>query len=184
MEFDVATYFDVLTESGTHIIYYKGKILEDTSTDLLSQLEKRVTELGFKRSYAKKIFHIFIESIQNLYHHSYPRSVNGYPKKYGIILIKILHNEIIFRTANIVTEDTKRFIKKRIDQLNVLTHEQLIKLYKIILRETSLSEKGGGGLGLIDIIKRTGHKINYSFKHIDDNLFFYIFEAKMDLIET
>ena len=90
---------------------------------------------------------------------------------------------MIIRTANIVNEKTKKFLRKRIKQLNVLTPEQINKLYKLLLAETSLSEKGGGGLGMIDIIKRTGNKIKYSFKEIEGhkNLFFYIFETKINL---
>jgi hypothetical protein len=181
MAFDVAAYFDVLSESGIFLLYHKGEITEKTSTNLLNELEKRSQEVGLSRGILKKVSHIFIESVQNLYHHSYKEAVDKYPPNYGIIQIKIMHDDIIIRSANIVTEQTKRFLKKRIDQLNILTIEQITKLYKIILNETSLSEKGGGGLGLIDIIKRTKNKINYSFKPVNGNLFFYIFEAKMNL---
>ncbi len=181
MKFDVVEYFDQLKESGTFLLYYKGEVTEDTTSELLNKLEARIEEVNLKRSVAKKVFHIFIEALQNLYHHSYKESVNGYSKNFGIIQMKILHDEVVLRTANIVTEPTKHFLEKRIRQFNILTKDQIAKLYKIILAETSLSEKGGGGLGLIDIIKRTGNKINFSFKEINDNMFFYIFETKLQI---
>ena len=36
-----------------------------------------------------------------------------------------------------------------------------------------LSEKGGGGLGLIDIAKKSRNKLQYSFKEIDDDYSFF-----------
>jgi len=181
MNFDVVEYFEQLKQSGTFLLFYQGEITENTTSELLDQLEKRIEEIQMKRSVAKKVFHICIEALQNLYHHGYKESINGYPKNFGVILLKILHDEVVLRTANIVDKPTKHFLEKRIKQFNILTKEQITKLYKIILAETSLSEKGGGGLGMIDIIKRTGDKINFSFKEVNDNMFFYIFETKLQI---
>jgi hypothetical protein len=37
-----------------------------------------------------------------------------------------------------------------------------------------ISEKGGAGLGLIDIAKKTGSKLSYQFKELNDEVSFFI----------
>ena len=44
-----------------------------------------------------------------------------------------------------------------------------------------LSSKGGAGLGLIDIAKKTGNKFEYHFLPIDDNFSFFILISKVSL---
>jgi len=47
-------------------------------------------------------------------------------------------------------------------------------LYKQQIKEGKLSEKGGAGLGFIDIAKKSGNKIEYQFKELTDDRFFFI----------
>ena len=54
-------------------------------------------------------------------------------------------------------------------------------MYKIILNETSLSEKGGGGLGMIDIIRKTKQPIEYDFFDVTKNIAFYEFVLNLPL---
>ena len=42
-----------------------------------------------------------------------------------------------------------------------------------------LSEKGGGGLGLIDIAKKSRNKLGYSFKEIDKDYSFFTLIVKI-----
>jgi len=46
-------------------------------------------------------------------------------------------------------------------------------LYKQVLTNGQVSDKGGGGLGIIDIAKKSGEKLDYGFMPVDDfNSFF------------
>ena len=48
-------------------------------------------------------------------------------------------------------------------------------MYKFILNHQRISAKGGGGLGLVDIARKTGNKLEYSFKEYNDKYsFFYL----------
>jgi hypothetical protein len=46
-------------------------------------------------------------------------------------------------------------------------------MYKFILNHQRLSAKGGGGLGLVDIARKSGNKLEYQFDQYNDNYFFY-----------
>ena len=49
-------------------------------------------------------------------------------------------------------------------------------MYKFILNHQKLTAKGGGGLGLVDIARKTGHKIEYSFSEINKDYYFFNLE--------
>ena len=69
-----------------------------------------------------------------------------------------------------------------VDVQNIMTHEAghwlvLDDMYKKQLREGILSPKGGAGLGFIDIRRKTGNHLDYSFVKIDKETSFFIFTS-------
>ena len=62
-------------------------------------------------------------------------------------------------TANKILTEKIEGLKASIDNINGLNKEDLNALYKKQIREGSLSEKGGAGLGLIDIARKTGRQL-------------------------
>ena len=51
--------------------------------------------------------------------------------------------------------------------------EELKDMYKFILNHQKLSSKGGGGLGLVDIARKTGNKLNYMFQNFNNDYYFF-----------
>ena len=64
-------------------------------------------------------------------------------------------------------------MKERLDKIKSLEKEELKDLYKFILNNQEFSKKGGGGLGLIDMAKRTNGRIEYKFTTYDENYSFF-----------
>ena len=54
------------------------------------------------------------------------------------------------------------------DKINSLNKEELGEFYKTSLRNNTISDKGGAGLGLIEISRKSGSKINYLFEPINN----------------
>ena len=70
-------------------------------------------------------------------------------------------------------EEKLNHIKDRIDQVNSLTDEEIRVLYRDILSNEDFSDKGGGGLGILDIVRKTGNKLEYYFYQFDNEYIFY-----------
>jgi hypothetical protein len=47
----------------------------------------------------------------------------------------------------------------------------------MVLNNEEFSAKGGGGLGLIDIVRRTENKIEFDFQKINNIFSFYFFKV-------
>jgi hypothetical protein len=70
-------------------------------------------------------------------------------------------------------------LKERIDKINSLEPDALKDFYKEVLNNGIMSDKGGGGLGMIDIARKSAHKLEYDFKKLDDKFTFYSLLVKI-----
>ena len=53
-------------------------------------------------------------------------------------------------------------------------------MYKFILNHQKLSAKGGGGLGLLDMARKTGNKLEYAFYDHDSDFSFFNLDVKIN----
>ncbi|MEZ4998920.1 MAG: DUF6272 family protein [Bacteroidales bacterium] len=57
---------------------------------------------------------------------------------------------------------------RKTDEDQPFPPEEIKELYKDILNHQEITEKGLGGLGLLDIARKTGHRIDFRFKKYDN----------------
>lgn len=177
MTFSLQTWLDNQTEEG--VLYsYQGKISSEIITSFVEKSEKKLAELETPNKTTKVIIHVLVEILQNLFHHSMPQNDNS---KDIFTFCSLIKNENSFqiKSANFISFERLHVIKDRIDQINALSQEELKTLYKIILSNQEFSEKGGGGLGLIDLARKIGTKLEYEFLTVNENLYFYILKINI-----
>jgi hypothetical protein len=63
--------------------------------------------------------------------------------------------------------------------VNVLDKDGLKMLYKEVLSNEERSDKGGGGLGIIDIARKSRQKLVYDFMDVDDQYSFFSLYIKI-----
>ena len=83
-------------------------------------------------------------------------------------------------TGNFVLSDKTKLLKEKIDKINALSKDELKDMYKFILNHQKISAKGGGGLGLVDIARKTGNKLNYTFEKYNDIYYFFNLDVFID----
>ncbi len=181
MAFDLQTWIEDKKKGATPIVEFEGGVSSEKITEFIDKSEAALDKLEVDKKIRKRILFVIIESLQNLYHHSYDKEVLGQESKFGVFLFLKKENMLSIVSGNFLDEQTVLFLKNRIRQLNALTIDEIKDLYKIILNETSLSEKGGGGLGMIDIIRKTKQPIEYDFFDVTKNIAFYEFVLNLPL---
>jgi hypothetical protein len=84
-------------------------------------------------------------------------------------------------TSNKVTRSKMHDLESAIKQVNDASKEDLKEMYRKQITEGRISEKGGAGLGLIEIAKRTRNKLVYQFLPIgDEESFFFILKVEIN----
>ena len=176
MKFDLQEWYIHKLE-GEVIFDFKGDVTSEIISESLDTIEKRLISLCNKKiKLRKKVYNVFVECFQNLYHHSDAPPADGEfgnLRKFGAIILSKEGTFFRISTGNFVKNEKQRFLKDRIDQLNSLTDIEIKILYRDILKNEEFSNKGGGGLGMLDIVRKTGNKVDYFFYDQGDSHLFF-----------
>ncbi len=177
MSFDVETYLKDQANNNV-ILFYKGNVDSDVINHVLDTVEDKMVEVNEQSKLRKKVYNVLVESLQNLYHHV-DRVPEDYEdqtsEKFGMLVVQKVDNGYKIITGNFVNAENVEKLEEKIKRINRSSHEEIKELYKFILNHQRISAKGGGGLGLVDIARKTGNKLEYEFKSYNDKFsFFYL----------
>jgi len=155
---------------------YRGVVTNENSVPLLMLLEKEMENAEFGFVGRKRLFMFVLESLQNVSRHSdrndlanmsmvvYSKSDGGYTVTTGNVI----------STANILD------LKRKLDEINHLETGEIRNVYRQMLSNSEFSTKGGAGLGLIEMAKKTGNKLDYDFLELDDINSYFILSKTVD----
>lgn len=172
-------------ESNKILLSFKGAITSELLTSILQIVETRMEELQDASKDRKKVFNVLVEILQNLYHHIDDFDVQGTAEevnniKSSIFMISRMPEDYQIVTGNYLLTENVEKLKSRIDHVNSLDKVALKQLYKETLNNGEISVKGGGGLGFIDIARKSGQKLEYSFIKIDETYSFFTLIVKVE----
>ncbi len=165
-------------------LVYEGEITHQITKAFTSLAENKMDSYSEDASMKKKVFHVMVECLQNLSKHA-EETVAEDGTNFagnGIFIVGRLDDEnqgYQILTGNAVEKTKVVELKALLEKINQLDKDGLKELFKKQMREGSLSEKGGAGLGLIDIARKTGEKLEYNFIDIDDNNSFFLLRTKI-----
>jgi len=175
MSFNLQEYYSKLSKGNVNLAY-KGSITSEMINDILEGVEKKLEDADEDSKVRKKIYNILVESLQNLFHHieiSHEGIREELEPKFGVLVVVKDHDLYRVSTGNFINSRRIKFLKEKIDKINSLTKDELKDMYKFILNHQKLSAKGGGGLGLVDIARKSGNKLEYEFHNYNDDYYFF-----------
>jgi hypothetical protein len=164
-------------------LVYEGEVNQSIVKVFTSMTEKNMSDNSESSKTTKRVYHVMVECLQNICKHSSdPATGQEVSPGAGIVLLGERGNSFILTTGNILSNDKIEGMKSTLDEFNLLDHAGVKAKYKEMIKSSRLSDKGGAGLGFIDIIKKTGNKIEYHFEPVNDEISFFIFTTKVDRI--
>jgi len=175
MSFNLKEYYSNLSK-GDVILAYKGSITSEMINDILEGVEKKLEDADEDSKLRKKIYNILVESLQNLFHHieiTHEGILEELEPKFGVLVVIRENDSYKVITGNFINSRRIKFLKEKIDKINSLSKDELKDMYKFILNHQKLSAKGGGGLGLVDIARKSGNKLEYEFHNYNDDYYFF-----------
>ncbi len=167
-------------ESNYIMLSFKGDVTSEMLTSMLQIMETKLDNLGEENKVKRKVYNVLVECLQNLYHHRDEMKSTGIDEESAAIFMigrDDTHYNIV--TGNYILSDRIPKLKSRIDQVNTLDKEGLKTLYKEVLNNDERSEKGGGGLGIIDIARKSKQKLVYDFMDVDERYSFFSLYIKI-----
>lgn len=159
---------------GEVIVAYKGAISADVISNTLSLIESKLEETSEHTGVKKKLYNVLVESLQNLFHHvDSMNSAEDSETNFGAFVLSKKDGIYRISTGNFIRCEKSNILKEKIDKINSLSKEELKDFYKFVLNNQTFSAKGGGGLGLIDIARKTGNRLDYKFYNYNTDFDFF-----------
>ena len=179
MSFNIQDFYAEL-DKGDVLLAYKGSITSDLINNVLDAIETRLQDSRERSKIRKKVYNVLVESLQNLYHHIDDLPDNykeEFEPRFGVLVVTKEKLKYKISTGNFIRSEKIKPLKEKIDKINTLNKDELKEMYKYILNHQKLTDKGGGGLGLVDISRKTGNKLNYKFQQFNNNFYFFILDV-------
>ena len=171
-------------EKNNILLSFKGDITSELLTSILQIMENKMENMQEEPKMKKKVYNVLVECLQNLYHHMDDvADFSGDVNRSAIFMIGKAANGYTITTGNYILTENVSGLKNRLDEVNSLNKEELKEYYKKILNNGEMSLKGGGGLGMIDIARKTGEKLEYNFLEIDNKVSFFTLNIKVSQIQ-
>jgi DNA-binding ferritin-like protein (Dps family) len=153
----------------------KGVFDDKIIDQILSLSETSLETLSESTKNKKKVYFILFESLQNITRHQ------KNPLKEdlidGFFAIYKAKDQYMVTSGNLIRSEDESLLRNKIDMLNALNAEELKIYYQEALSSAKISEKGGAGLGFIEIMRKSGNKLSYDFEKINNEYSYFYFQT-------
>ena len=165
---------DEMVADGFPVVY-KGKLNHEIMKLFTSMAEAKVSKGCSNIAVRRLVFHVIVECVQNITRHSDDFGEDGIGN--GIFVVGERKDYYYVITGNVVKSHKVQRLEQKLESLNAMNINELVRLHKSQMLDGELSEKGGAGLGLIDMIRKTGEKYIYQFLKLDTENHYFILKV-------
>lgn len=156
--------FNVVQQNKIMLVY-QGEFNQDIAKSVLAMTERNLDFFGEDVSVKRKIFNVMVECLQNICKHAEHSDAR---LREAIFMIGMDKDTYFVTTGNHIANEHVIGLKHKLEEINQLDKEGLKQMYKeLVSNDKGLSEKGGAGLGLVDVARKSGEKLLYDFSAVD-----------------
>ena len=114
-----------------------------------------------------------MECLENVHKHSSRKDNVSNENNEGIFVLKKRVDAFVVAIGNSILNEDVSALKSHLDEINNLDQEGLKNKYRETRLVTEVSEKGGAGMGMIDIALKSGSIFDYSFAEYTESKQFF-----------
>ena len=159
------------------LLSYSGNGNDDLIAHMIDLVEGKLDKVEPSLSIRKKIIHVLIEILQNISQHKAEFSLIDY-QSFVIYLFKD-RNEYLIVSGNYILNEKTTKISEWIDHYRSLSNLERKKVYRKKLTNGEFTNRGGAGLGLMDIIRRSEGNLCYRVIPADADHSYFVMEVKI-----
>jgi len=150
-----------MTQKSQEIIQtYNGNLTFDIIEEILQSSKGKLDQMDLELVIKKRVYTILVECLENTYKHNV-YITNKHKHSQVELVLEQKNGNLIVSVSNYVNKENLGAITQKIDKVNSLDLSGLNQLYRASISKARISEKGGAGLGIIEIARNSRQKINY-----------------------
>lgn len=161
------------------ILVYQGEFTQETTKSILAMAERNLDSTGEESSIKRKVFNVMVEALQNIVKHSDELVQGGLHTHTAIFLIGKEKDRYSIMAGNPIRNSNVQALEKTLEHINSLNKDGLKDLYKEIIKNTTISDKGGAGLGFVDMARKSGEKLSYEFPEMSPDYHFFCLKVNV-----
>ncbi len=154
------------------ILVYEGEFTQEITKSVLAMAERNMESMGEESNIKRKVFNVMVECLQNIVKHC-EENMEVERKHTAIFMIGKLEDEYIITSGNPINDESVPVLKDKLEKINSLDKEGLKSLYKDIIKSSDISDKGGAGLGFVDMARKSGRPLEFDFEALGNGLSFF-----------
>ena len=159
--------------SNNLILVYEGEFTQEITKSVLSMTEKNLESFGEATSIKRKVFNVMVECLQNIVKHSDTLPPEVKQMHSAIFMIGKEDDKYVIISGNPMKSENVNGLRDKLTKINSLDKDGLKALYKEIIKSTTLSDKGGAGLGFVDMARKSGQNLEFDFEPMNDEFSFF-----------
>jgi hypothetical protein len=173
--------FYKIIENDQLSLFYRGNFADEVTVRIID-----ISDLHFGRAtesahIRKKVAFLMAECFQNVIRHGDINPLEeGLPEHAGYFMTRNISGNYYIASGNLIESKNVDNLKSKIENINKLKPEELKKLYIKVLGKDEISSKGGAGLGLIEMARKSGRELGVEFRKINDRLAYFYFQILIE----
>ncbi|MGB3181202.1 MAG: SiaB family protein kinase [Cyclobacteriaceae bacterium] len=160
------------------ILVYEGEFTQEITKSVLAMAERNMDSMGEESSIKRKVFNVMVECLQNIVKHA-DEKVKNVERQTAIFMIGKQEDEYIITSGNPMGNENVPVLREKLERINGLDKDGLKALYKEIIKSTEISDKGGAGLGFVDMARKSGRPLEFDFEPMNDEQTFFSLTTKI-----
>ncbi|MCB9223342.1 MAG: SiaB family protein kinase [Crocinitomicaceae bacterium] len=157
-------------------LFYHG-IFDDEFTDKFISL----VAVDNKRRVQGRMAFVLAESFQNIIRHKDEEIDTNNSNSFGV---RVSEQWMHIFSSNLVGSEVKEVLNTNLKNINAFDKDELKAAYLQILHKAQLSEKGGAGLGLIEMARKSNNPIQFEFLPETKDVFAFNMQVDFEKVET
>jgi len=146
-------------------ISYSGKFTDSMTEKIIDLSEAYLDKDAKLSSLKRRTSFLVAECFQNVVRHSpHTKKKEDSHELEESFFLRFYENKCFIASENLIPNEYVDGLRSKLDMVNQYVTKELRTLYRTTLDEGEYSDEGGAGLGLIEMARKTGNKLMYSFE--------------------
>ena len=166
-------------EIGELMFSYKGNPGPGIIHLILQLIEVKLDLKELNPKTRKRIIIVLIEILQNIFHHRDEFTMFNFDSFLFYLFRTSSHYVIV--SGNYIRKDKANLLMGKLQNYTALSDNDLREEYLNTLGNGVFTPEGGAGLGLLEIIRKSGGNLENQFIPVDNDHCFFLLEVKITI---
>jgi hypothetical protein len=143
---------------------FLGDFDDSVTNKLIEISELYITQNTELVGLKKKVSFLIAECYQNVVRYQEKNSIE---LSRNYFQLNLLNDRTVLSSCNLIKKAEGKILEEKLKRLSLLNEVELKALYQEVLNNDNYSDKGGAGLGLIEMARKSGLPIKFYFRDVD-----------------